>query len=254
LIKFVCKKELPKEIIEAKDAIEAIYKELQKQRKHADNTDLMVEINGILSDYITINHNEEQPSRQFDISKIDFDLLRREFAKVQNKHLMLKDLDELVQERLDRMLRSNPSRVNFYERYKAIIEDYNKEQDRAVIEKTFNDLMALVSSLSEEEHRYVREEFQNDAQLAIFDLMFQDDLSAKDIKKIKEVSVELLEKIKAAVASFDHCFDKEEGQSAVQVIIRDTLFEELPESVYPNFEVLRIKIYDYVKGLYENAA
>ena len=24
--------------------------------------------------------------------------------------------------------------------------------------------------------------------------------------------------------------------------------------VYPNFEVLRIKIYDYVKGLYENAA
>lgn len=254
LIKFVCKKELPKETIEAKDAIEAIYKELQKQRKHADNTDLMVEINGILSDYITINHNEEQPSRQFDISKIDFDLLRREFAKVQNKHLMLKDLDDLVQERLDRMLRSNPSRVNFYERYKAIIEDYNKEQDRAVIEKTFNDLMALVSSLSEEEQRYVREEFQNDAQLAIFDLMFQDDLSAKDIKKIKEVSVELLEKIKAAVASFDHCFDKEEGQSAVQVIIRDTLFEELPESVYPNFEVLRIKIYDYVKGLYENAA
>lgn len=79
-------------------------------------------------------------------------------------------------------------------------------------------------------------------------------MPAKDIKKIKEVAVELLDKIKSAIATIDYCFDKDDGQSAVQVIIGDTLFEELPESVYPNFEVLRIKIYGYVKGLYEEAA
>lgn len=35
-------------------------------------------------------------SRQFDISKIDFDLLGREFAKAANKHLIMKDLEDLV--------------------------------------------------------------------------------------------------------------------------------------------------------------
>ena len=70
------------------------------------------------------------------------------------------------------------------------------------------------------------------------------DYEGKHIEKVEDADVD----------HYDHCFDKEEGQSAVQVIIRDTLFEELPESVYPNFEVLRIKIYDYVKGLYEEAA
>jgi len=38
--------------------------------------------------------HEEQ--RRFDISAIDFDLLRREFAKVKKKNLGMKDLEELI--------------------------------------------------------------------------------------------------------------------------------------------------------------
>ena len=36
------------------EAIAAIYAELQKKRKHADTTDLMVEINGIINEYVKI--------------------------------------------------------------------------------------------------------------------------------------------------------------------------------------------------------
>ena len=253
LIKFVCKKDMEPWVFEAKDAIEAIYKELQKKRKHADNTDLMVEINKIVSDYITIEEKSGgEASRRFDISKIDFDLLRKEFAKAHRKNLILKDLDALVKERIERLLRHNHTRVNFYERYKQIIEDYNNEQNRASIEKTFEELMILASSLSQEEQRYVREEFQNDEQLAIYDLMFVDNLSAKDIKKIKEVSVELLEKIKKAVASIDHWYEKETGQASIQVIIRDILWKDLPDSVIDNFDVYQKKIYDYVSAIYGN--
>ena len=251
LIKFVCKNDMEPWVFEAKDAIEAIYKELQKMRKHVDNTSLMVEINNIVSDYISIdNKNENEASRQFDISKIDFDILRKEFAKVQRKNLMLKDLDELVQTRLNTLLRKNPGRVNFYNKYKEIIDAYNNEQNRASIEKTFDELMKLANSLSQEEQRYVREEFQNDEQLAIYDLMFVDNLSQKDIKKIKEVSVELLEKVKNAVNSIDHCFDKEEGQASVKIIIRDLLYQDLPDSVFDNFETYQRKIYDYVYTRY----
>ena len=251
LIKFVCKNDMEPWVFEAKDAIEAIYKELQKMRKHVDNTSLMVEINNIVSDYISIdNKNENEASRQFDISKIDFDILRKEFAKAQRKNLMLKDLDELVQTRLNTLLRKNPGRVNFYNKYKEIIDAYNNEQNRASIEKAFDELMKLANSLSQEEQRYVREEFQNDEQLAIYDLMFVDNLSQKDIKKIKEVSVELLEKVKNAVNSIDHCFDKEEGQASVKIIIRDLLYHDLPDSVFDNFETYQRKIYDYVYTRY----
>ena len=251
LVKFVSKKELAPEVIDAKDAIEAIYKDLQKKRKHADNTELMVEINNIVSDYISIeDKSNKTASRQFDISKIDFDILRKEFAKMKNRNLMLKDLDDLVQTRLNKMMKENPGRVNFYEKYKEIIDAYNDEQNRASIEKTFDELMKLANSLNQEEQRYVREEFQNDEQLAIYDLMFVDDLSPKDIKKIKDVSVELLEKVKTAIASIDHCFDKEEGQASVKVIIRDLLYQDLPDSVFDNVEVYQRKRYDYVYTRY----
>lgn len=251
LVKFVCKKELEPEVIEAKDAIEAIYKQLQKQRKHTDNTDLMVELNKIVSDYITIQEKQDDTAiKRFDISKIDFDILRKEFAKAKTKNLILKDLEDLVQSRLDSMLRNNPNRINFYEKYKEIIQAYNDDQNRASIEKTFDELMKLATSLTQEEQRYVREEFQNDEQLAIYDLLFVDNLSPKDIKKIKEVSVELLDKVKSAIASIDHCFDKEEGQAKVMIIIRDLLYQDLPDSVFDNFEVYQRKIYDYVYTRY----
>lgn len=253
LIKFVCKEDMEPWVFEAKYAIEAIYKELQKKRKHADNTDLMVEVNKIVSDYITIEEKSGgEASRLFDISKIDFDLLRKEFANIKRKNLTLNDLDALVKERIERLLKQNPTRVNFYERYKQIIEDYNNEQNRASIEQTFDELMKLVNTLTQEEHRYVREGFQNDEQLAIYDLLFEENLSANDIKKIKEVSVVLLDKVKEKVASINHCFDKEEGQASVESIIRTTLFCELPDSMFNQLEDYHKKIYDYVYTRYGN--
>lgn len=174
-----------------KDAIIAIYDELQKKRKHADNTDLMVQINGIVNEYILIERqgNSLVPSRQFDISRIDFDLLRREFAKAKKKNLVMKDLEDLIAMRLERMMAVNPGRINYYERYQEIINQYNAEQDRATIEKTFMDLMNLAFNLDSEQQRYVREGFASDEELSLYDLLFQDNLSKQDIKKLKELPV-----------------------------------------------------------------
>ena len=63
----------------------------------------------------------EEP-RRFDISAIDFDLLRKEFAKVHKKNLVMKDLEEVIQQKLDKMLFSNPNRINYYERYQQIMD------------------------------------------------------------------------------------------------------------------------------------
>ena len=99
---------------------------------------------------------------------------------------MIKDLEDLLQDRLAKMMSVNPTRVDYYVRYMGIIETYNSEQDRSTIEKTFMELMDLAKSMSEEEQRYVREGFSSDEELSIYDLLFSDNLSKDDITKIKK--------------------------------------------------------------------
>jgi type I restriction enzyme R subunit len=142
----------------------------------------------------------------------------------------MRDLEEVIQQKLDRMLFINPNRMDYYERYQQIIEDYNSEQNRATIEKTFMDLMNLADSMDKEEKRYVREGFESDEELSLYDLLFKEDLTKNEIKKIKEVAVELLQKVKAKIAELDHWTDKQETKAAVDNLIRDTLWAELPES------------------------
>ena len=219
--------------------------------------DLMVEINGIISEYVQVDEPGEGivPSRQFDISKIDFDLLGREFARAKKKNLILKDLDELIRQRLDALLFTNPQRINYYERYQQIIEDYNSEQNRATIEKTFMDLMDLANSMDQEEQRYVREGFSSDEELSLYDLLFSENLSKQDIKQIKQVAVDLLAKVKAKIAELDHWTDKQETKAAVDTLIRDTLWAELPEC-YDELSIsaYRQKIYEYVYTRYPDVA
>ena len=240
------------------EAIAAIYAELQKKRKHVDTTDLMVEINQIISEYVDVEptpSGDTEAGKRFDISEIDFDLLRREFAKSKTKNLILRDLEEVIQQKLDSLLFTNPNRMNYYERYQEIIENYNSEQDRATIEKTFVDLMDLANSMDEEEKRYVREGFSSDEELSMYDMLFRDDLDKGDIKKLKEVSVTLLQKIKAKIAELDHWTDKQETKAEVDNLIRDILWNDLPEA-YDEISIsaYRQKIYEYVYTRYKGVA
>ena len=114
--------------------------------------------------------------------------MQQEFARVKNKNLLMKDLQELINDRLDNMMKRNPSRINYYERYQKIIEEYNAEQDKAAIEKTFIDLTNFVNDLDDEEKRYVREGFNNDEELAMYDLLLKDSLTPSEIKKIKKLA------------------------------------------------------------------
>ena len=257
LVKYTDRDDLTAEERKQYDAIAAIHAQLQRKRKHVDTTDLMVEINGIINEYVQIEPVEEgiTPSRRFDISGIDFDLLRREFARSQHKKLVIRDLDEVIQQRIAALLFNNPNRINYYERYQEIIEAYNQEQDRATIEKTFMDLMALANSMTQEQQRYVREGFSSDEELSLYDMLFREDLSKTDIKKIKEVAVSLLTRIKEKIAELDHWTDKQETRAAVDTLIRDMLWEGLPECYdEPSISAYRQKIYEYVYTRYKDVA
>lgn len=240
------------------EAIAAIYGMLQKKRKHTDTTDLMVEINAIINDYVEIE--PQQPNAitappRFDISAIDFDLLRREFAKTRRKNLLMRDLDEAIRRQLDKMVFANPKRIDYYERYREIIQSYNGEQDRATIEKTFLDLMDLADRMSREEQRYAREGFASDEELSLYDMLFRDDLSKNDIKRLKTAASDLLRKIKTKISELDHWTDKQETRAVVDTLIRDVLWETLPEC-YNNDDITeyREKVYEYVFTRYKEIA
>lgn len=257
LMKYIDRDDITDHTRKEYEAIAAIYAELQKKRKHVNTTDLMVQINAIISSYVEIQYTpmiREEP-RRFDISAIDFDLLRREFAKVKKKNLVLKDLEDLIRMKLDKMLFTNPERINYYERYQKIIDDYNSEQDRATIEKTFMDLMDLANSMNQEEQRYVREGFASDEELSLYDMLFREDLSKNDIKRLKEVAATLLQKIKTKISELDHWTDKQETKAAVDNLIRDTLWAQLPECYDEvSISVYRQQIYEYVYTRYKEAA
>ena len=258
LMKYTDRDDITDQVRKEYEAVEAIYAQLQKKRKHVDTTDLMIEINEIISTYVEIDRTQEmigeKPFR-FDINAIDFDLLHREFSRTRKKNLVMKDLEELIRQKLDRMLFTNPKRINYYERYQKIIDDYNREQDRAAIEKTFMDLMDLANRMNQEEQRYAREGFSSDEELSLYDMLFRDDLSKNDIKKIKEVAAMLLQRIKKKISEFDHWTDKQETRADVDNLIRDTLWAELPECYDEiSISVYRQRIYEYVYTRYKEVA
>ena len=257
LWKYLDREDITPEMRLQKDAIEAISKELQQKRKHADITDLSVAINEIVNEHLELDGDGAMTaeSRRFDISGIDFGLLRREFAKSKEKNLVLKDIQELLQERIAQMLAQNPSRINFYEKYQEIIHDYNQEQNRATIEKTFDELMHLSQSLNEEEKRYIREGFKSDEELSLYDLLLKDNLSKTEVKKLKDVAIELLAKIKGQLAGMDHPFDKPTTRATIIITIRDVLWQELPESYSEeSINDYRDTIYNYVSQRYGGVA
>ena len=257
LLKYANREDIAPAVRKRCNAIIEIDAQLRRKRKHADNVDLMVQINQIISEYVQVEQQEAglTESRRFDISRIDFDLLHAEFERAKKRNLVLKDLEDLIEERLERMVTANPGRVNYYERYQKIIEDYNSEQDRATIERTFMDLMDLANSMDQEEQRYVREGFESDEELSIYDLLFSENLSKQDIKAIKEVSSNLLKKVKAKIAELDHWTDKQETKATIDTLIRDTLWAELPEC-YDEISIstYRQKIYEYVYTRYPEVA
>ena len=170
---------------------------------------------------------------KFDISSIDFNRLSQEFARAKRKHLIIDDLRSVIEGRLETALRGNPRRIDYFERYERIIESYNSEQDKAMIEKTFNDLINLSRDLDDKQREYVREGFQNQQQMTVFEMLFKDTLTPAEIKQVKNVAIEMVSIIEERLTNMVRWTEKTETRDIVRLIVRDEVYK-LPESSYPD--------------------
>lgn len=221
-----------------KNAIYIIYKKIQEVKLVDDITEVIRELHLVVDEAINtqqINEHSLDEYKKFDISNIDFDRLKEEFKKNPRKNTTVHDMQEQIEKRLEKMLKQNPTRMDYYERYQKIIEEYNNEKDRSTIEKTFEELLKFVKDLSKEEKRAAKEGLTEEY-LVVFDLLEKPNLSSRERETLKKISKELLEKLKLVISDIDNWREKTQSQSKVKKEIYDYLFTYLPES-YEEYEI-----------------
>jgi type I restriction enzyme R subunit len=235
---------------ERHDNIEAIYRKLQDRRDTADVTALLKELHRIVNEAIrtAAPGSDHAEGLTVDLSHIDFDKLRSEFARnVQRKNSVLQDIREVIEQKLAQMLARNPLRMDYYRKYQEIVADYNREKDRATVEATFSELMALAASLDAEQRR-AAEEGLTDDELALFDLLFKENISGKDRERLKQASRGLLASLRGLLAEMPKWAANEATQAEVKVFILDRLYESIPRPPFTETETEDIasRVYDYV--------
>ena len=223
-----------------RNAIDIVYKSLQRDRQQADISDIIRKLHEVVDEAIEVRSNRQaEEQAPYDISRIDFDRLKREFDRSPRQRTTVQALKDAVEKKLRRLLEQNPLRTDFQRHYEAIVAEYNREKDRVTIERTFEALLKLVKELDEEESRAVREGLDEES-LAIFDLLKKPDLRGAEVRRIKQVAVELLRTLKVEKLRVDQWREKESTRDAVHVTIRDFLWSDetgLPADGYSEDEV-----------------
>jgi type I restriction enzyme R subunit len=224
----------------AYQAVNIVYKSLQQDRDQTDITDIIRGLHRIVDGAIDTRFNgEEDDGSPYDISQIDFERLRQEFARSPVKRTNIQNLKLAIENRLRRLLEQNPLRTDFQRHYEKVVAEYNREKDRLTIEQTFEALIKLVQELDNEETRAMREGLDEES-LALFDLLKKPDLNPTAIKKIKTVAVGLLATLKAEKLKIYQWRDREATRDAVRVAIHNFLYQEdtgLPADFYTDAEV-----------------
>ena len=232
------------------DNIETIYKKLEERRDLADVTELLKELHRIINEAIRAAEpgDDQITSKRFDMSTVDLEKLRDEFAKkVKRKASALEDIRQLVEKKLAQMLARNPLRMDYYKKYSEIIADYNRDKDRVTIEETFARLVDFMSGLDAEDHRAAEEGLSED-EYAVFCLLQKENLSKSDREKVKLASQGLLDSLRRLIAQRERWTEREQTQAEIEVLILDSLFTTLPTPPFTDAEkqVMANQVYQHV--------
>ena len=213
---------------ERHDNIEAIYKKLEERRDTADVTELLKELHRIVNEAIraAAPGDDQKDSKLFDLSQIDLEKLRDEFAKkVKRKATALQDIRQIVEEKLAQMLAQQSAADGLLQ---EVFRDHRRLQPREGPRDDRGDVRASWSTSSRAwtpKQRRAAEEGLSEEELALFDLLQKDDLSKAD-RETREAGEPESAGIDSASSSrrCERWTEKEQTQAEVEVFILDHLF------------------------------
>ncbi|MCK4592034.1 type I restriction endonuclease subunit R [Candidatus Parcubacteria bacterium] len=179
-----------------------------------------------------------------DLSGIDFDKLK-EFFGEDKKAMLMRKLQNDLEEKIQNMARKNKIREEFLKRLNKLISEYNLGSRD--IDSVLEQLKKLADDLSAEEERATREGLSEE-ELAIFDLLKKDELTPQEEDDVKKIAVELLAKLKTELLIQDWR-NFQPRRAAVKVAINDYIYE-LPQNY--NEEELPMKSNSVYIHVYDN--
>lgn len=167
--------------------------------------------------------------RTWDLSKIDFDKLKEEFARATYKNIEISDLRAFIQRKVEQMLQQNVSRTDFAQRLQTIIDAYNAWSSSA--DNYFDELVKFAKELKAESERHVREGLTED-ELEIFDLLKKDSMTQEETQKVRLAAKSLLHRLlheppKVLVQDW---YKDSQTKKKVQSAVEEVLHTHLPES------------------------
>ena len=236
-----------------KNAIDAIYSAIEGNVQSADVSDLMLKIQNLVDESIEALVADPVPDNApIDLSKLNFEMIEQYFLKAKHQKTAVQSLKDKVEKQLQQMVERNPLKVDYYERYQAIIEAYNSGKDEAVIKEVFRQLIELIKSFTKEEIE-TRRECLTDEQKAIFDILRNGkQLSDMSKKEVKRIAVELLDELKNDKLRIENWSEKAATAAAVFNTVDNTLFKWLPYPAYQTEDVnLRVSlVFEHLKNKY----
>jgi type I restriction enzyme R subunit len=194
----------------------------------ADISEVMGEVETLLDNSIAAEGyiiHEVPEEKLIDLSTIDFEALKKQFEK-SRKHIEVEKLRGAISSKLANMVRLNRTRIDFYEKFREMIEEYNAGSLNA--DEFFGRLLKFAKELDHEEKRGISEHLSEE-ELTIFDLLTKPEMSLteKEKKQVKKVAKELLATLHNGKLVLDWR-KKQQAQATVQVTIAETL-EALPD-------------------------
>jgi len=221
----------------------------------ADISLVMQQVEGLLDRSIAtegyIIRETESNEQWIDLSRIDFEKLAEKF-KTGRKRTLNEKLKGTVAQKLMAMVRLNRTRMDYLERFQAMIDAYNAGTLNA--EEFFQQLVAFAQSLNEEEQRGVGEQLDEE-ELALFDLLTkpQIEMSDADREKVKATARELLSTLKAGILVLDWR-KRQQARAEVRVTIEKLLDQRLPRAYTPElFEQKATAVFQHVYDAYYGA-
>jgi len=193
----------------------------------ADITGVMGDIGKLLDASITRVDMPAKHAPVMDLSKIDFEALRKRFKDSKHRNTDLEILKAAVRAQLEKLIRLNKTRADFAETFEELIESYNAGSRN--IEELFEELVKLSRNLNEEQQRHVRENMTEE-ELVIFDILTRPapELSKDERAELKKVARDLLNRIKALLVL--NWRQKSTSRSQLKLTIEDVLDTGLPRA------------------------
>ncbi|WP_234567493.1 type I restriction endonuclease subunit R [Rhodohalobacter sp. 614A] len=194
-----------------------------------DLTSLYVKIEEKLDESIhSKSYVIDSGSDAIDLSNVDFEKLKDRFAKTKNKRVALQKIKVQIEDKLEKMIEQNHTRIDFKEQFEEMIEKYNNYSVTAEVQ--LEELFKFVKKLNHEEERHIRENLSEE-QLTLFDVITQHEkveLTKKERESVKMGIKELLDKLKKEKLVLDWT-NYQSRISDVRVTIEKELDSFLPD-------------------------